>query len=325
MHAHPAVHRRSGGSRLRAPPRLEAPAIAAQRRAAALRSRRPSGPRRSGTARRTQTCTFAIVAHDEAETLAGALEHCLRAWSPGDEVWFVDSASSDDSAEIAASAGVERIAAPLGKGRAVAEAYSRCATDYLCLLDGDLHASGANIADALASAVALKPVDMIVGQFWDPEPTILSGTLGLYTPLMQTFFPECEDRFGSRPLSGFRALRTGMDLGAIPPGYGLEAHLNCQMIIAGAETAIGDIGWYQGAYRRKNSMAIEIADGVLDQAERYGRLPACRREAWDAWVNTVASELARYEGEPADAAAARLRMHAALARPRPWAHGILAP
>ena len=232
-------------------------------------------------------------------------------------MWFVDSASSDGSAEIAASAGVERIAAPLGKGRAVAEAYSRCTTDYLCLLDGDLHASGANIADALATALALRPVDMVIGQFWDPEPTILSGTLGLYAPLMQSFFPECEDRFGSRPLSGFRALRSGMDLGAVPPGYGLEAHLNCQMIIAGAETAIGDIGWYQGAYRRKASMATEIAHGVLDQAERSGRLPARRRPAWERWVDAVAGELAHYEGDPADAAAARLRMHAALARPRP--------
>ncbi|CAA9478047.1 MAG: hypothetical protein AVDCRST_MAG69-586 [uncultured Solirubrobacteraceae bacterium] len=206
----------------------------------------------------------------------------------------------------------------------MAEAYSCCTTDYLCLLDGDQHASGANIADALATAVALRPVDMVVGQFWDPEPTILSGTLGLYTPLMQTFFPECEDRFGSRPLSGFRALRAGMDLGAIPPGYGLEAHLNCQMIIAGAQSAIADIGWYRGAYRRKDSMAIEIADGVLDQAERCGRLPAARRTAWDGWVKTVAGELARYEGELADAAAARLRMHAALARPRPWSHAIVA-
>ena len=298
-------------------PRFGAPAIGAQRRSAALRSRRPRSSRRPGSVRRTASFTFAIVAHDEAETLAGALDQCRLASGPGDEVWFVDSASSDGSAQIAASAGVERVAAPLGKGRAVAEAYARCATDYLCLLDGDLHASGANIAEALADAVALRPVDMVVGQFWDPEPTILSGTLGLYTPLMQTFFPECEDRFGSRPLSGFRALRTGLDLGAVPPGYGLEAHLNCQMLIAGAETAIGDIGWYQGAYRRKTSMAIEIADGVLDQAERCSRLPASERTAWDEWVDTVAGELARYEGDPADAAAARRRMHALLACPRP--------
>lgn len=238
-------------------------------------------------------------------------------------MWFVDSASSDGSGEIAASAGVERVAAPLGKGRAVAEAYSRCATDYLCVLDGDLHASEANIAGALADAVSLRPVDMVVGQFWDPEPTILSGTLGLYTPLMQSFFPEGEDRFGSRPLSGFRALRVGMDLGAIPPGYGLEAHLNYQMAITGAETAIGDIGWYGGAYRRKDSMASEIAHGVLDQAERCGRLPASQRIAWNRWVDDVAGELARYEGDPTDVAAARLRLHAVLARPRPRDHGVL--
>lgn len=311
------AHRERGSRSLSAPPRPSAPVIAPSPRSAAPRSRRPRSSRRPGTPRRAQSCTFAIVAHDEAETLAAALDQCLLAAGPGDEVWFVDSASSDGSAQIAASAGVERVAAPLGKGRAVAEAYARCATDYLCLLDGDLHASGANIAVALANAVALRPVDMVVGQFWDPEPTILSGTLGLYTPLMQSFFPECEDRFGSRPLSGFRALRTGLDLGAIPSGYGLEAHLNCQMIMAGAETAIGDIGWYQGAYRRKSSMGTEIAYGVLDQAMRCGRLTARRRPAWNRWVDVVGSELARYEGDPADAAAARLRIHAALARPRP--------
>lgn len=153
---------------------------------------------------------------------------------------------------------------------------------------------------------------------------ILGGTLGLYLPLMQTFFPECEDRFGSRPLSGFRALRTGMDLGALPSGFGIEAHLNCQIAIAGASSAIADVGWYRGRYKRKDSMASEIAFGVLDQAQRSGRLEAQQRPAWNEWVADVADRLGRYTGDPADLFAARRRVHASLLAPgRRWPIGAI--
>jgi hypothetical protein len=59
---------------------------------------------------REEPFTLAVVGRNEAGTLARVIEQAQRAAAPGDRVWFVDSASSDDSAEIARRMGAEVIA-----------------------------------------------------------------------------------------------------------------------------------------------------------------------------------------------------------------------
>jgi len=73
---------------------------------------------------------------------------------PGDEVFFVDGGSSDGSAGLARAEGVEVVAAPEGKGRAVAAALERWnGTGWLCLLDGDITAGAEHAAAQLREAV----------------------------------------------------------------------------------------------------------------------------------------------------------------------------
>ena len=68
--------------------------------------------------------TFAVIGHNEAPTVANAIGQAAEAAESGDRVWFVDSASTDDSAAIATSLGAEVIAAPLGKGQAMSDRKS---------------------------------------------------------------------------------------------------------------------------------------------------------------------------------------------------------
>ncbi len=49
---------------------------------------------------REQDFTFAVVGRNEAERLAGMVGLALEAAQPGDRVWFVDSASEDESIAV---------------------------------------------------------------------------------------------------------------------------------------------------------------------------------------------------------------------------------
>jgi glycosyltransferase involved in cell wall biosynthesis len=52
---------------------------------------------------RNEHFTFAVVGHNEAATLRYSMAQALAAAAPGEEVWFVDSGSTDDSLDVAAS------------------------------------------------------------------------------------------------------------------------------------------------------------------------------------------------------------------------------
>jgi glycosyltransferase involved in cell wall biosynthesis len=73
--------------------------------------------------------TFAVVGHNEAERLHVAVQQARAAAGPRDEVWFVDSASTDDSCARAAALGARVVPAPRGKGRALAAALAQCPTE----------------------------------------------------------------------------------------------------------------------------------------------------------------------------------------------------
>ena len=81
--------------------------------------------------------TYAVVGHNEAALLVNALEQAFAARREGEPVWFVDSASTDGSGELARAVGADVVGAPLGKGRAVATAVERCETQYICIIDAD--------------------------------------------------------------------------------------------------------------------------------------------------------------------------------------------
>jgi hypothetical protein len=244
---------------------------------------------------RNEHFTFAVVGHNEAVTLQYSLEQALAAAAPGEEVWFVDSGSTDNSLEVAASLPARVLAAPLGKGRAIAAALGRCRRGYLCLLDADLLASESNIPLALREAAAGRAIDMLVGEFDWPERR-RSVVPGIYVPVVGALFPEALQRVPYRPTSGFRVLNAELDLGALPPGYGVETHLNIALAMVGAAIATVPLGRIAGPVPSLDHMpqiGRDVAAAALDLAVEAGRLAPSNRSRWDQWVEAVLEVIAR--------------------------------
>jgi glucosyl-3-phosphoglycerate synthase len=262
--------------------------------------------------------TFAVVGRDEERTLAIALQQALEAARPGDRVWFVDSASTDGSAQIAREMGVEVITAPEGKGRAVAVAVERCDGAPLCLLDGDLESSSCNIAVALRDAWLETGADMVIGAFEWPERREFSIGVAIFAPLVSTLFPEHYDAVKGNPLGGFRLVDTAFPLGDLPPGYGLECYLNVHVAGRGGRIAWTDLGVYHGRVCFRPTMAPDISTAILDVAEEQGRIAPGSRREWDAWVAPVLDVIATLPTvDEAGLDAYRERLTAASSRPMP--------
>jgi len=254
--------------------------------------------------------TFCVIGRNESTTVLCALAMVQRAATADDIVVFVDSASADGSAALATEAGYQVIAAPSGKGRAVQAALGTASTPWVCLLDADIDRAESNIALILAKRARMDDTDMIVGDFDElGTPSILSNTWGIYQPLTSALFPEVTDRYGSKPLSGFRALRTSLELPDIPDDFGVEAYLNIVVPLHGKRSTSTPVGKYQGPFRYKPTMGLEIARPILETATRVGRLSAQRRAEWDDWVAAVVRTIATYRGQAAcrDEYLARLR------------------
>ena len=263
--------------------------------------------------------TFAVVGHNEVDRLALALGQAQAAAGPDDVVWFVDSASTDGSADRAAALGAEVVPAPLGKGRAVATALDRCSSEYLVLIDGDMEGSSQNIAAALRDATRAIEADMIIGSFVEPARR-RALTPFLYRPLMRALFPECPSNEVEIPLSGMRALRTGVDLGLLPPGYGVESHLNIEYTLGGGVVAAIDLGEYVGplrGYHNTAPVAEAVADAILDCAVAHGRIGVEGRAPWQEWTRGVIDALATVPAPGSDGHAFLALVADASAHPLP--------
>jgi glucosyl-3-phosphoglycerate synthase len=232
------------------------------------------------------TFTFAAVGRDEAERLGEALRQAREA-SRGEEVWFVDSGSSDGSPEAAAALGARVLRAPAGKGRAIARVLGEVTTDYLVLLDADIDRTTSNIAARLRDAVERTGPDLVVAEFEEPLLQVRDSSRYVWRPLVEALFPEAHERFGRTPLSGFRALRTGVDLGRLPPGFGVETHVNLAVAVGGGSVQVEDVGTYWGPVRSKPLLPRDVGTAILDVAEAEGRLDRRSRAAWDAWVERI--------------------------------------
>ncbi len=238
--------------------------------------------------------TFAVIGHNESANLAGALAQAFDAAEDGDRVCFIDSASTDTSAEIAASLGAEVIVAPLGKGRAMATALSHCRDGYICFIDADLEYSSSNIPAALRAATVASGADMVIGDYETERRR--SVTPAIYRPLVGALFPSAAHF--KQPLSGFRALNAELELGEWPPGYGIETHLNLVLVAAGRSVATTDLGFYRGplrGYANVPAIGRDVAAAILDFAEEQELLDRAARPGWDSWVFDV---IAAIEAQP---------------------------
>jgi D-inositol-3-phosphate glycosyltransferase len=262
---------------------------------------------------------YAVVGHNEAGTLRTALGQVFDAARGDDEVWYVDSGSTDSSIEIAENAGARVLRAPLGKGRAVHAALGRCGGEFVCLVDADIIHSERNIAATLRDALEDEPADLLIGEYDEPERRRVV-TPWIYRPLVSALFPEVASLQLRNPLSGFRVLRSGLDLPPIPPGYGVETHVDLVVVLDGGRVGRCRVGRFEGPlrdYANVPVIAADVAAAVLDLAVDRGRLGRAERRVWDAWVADVIDVVRDQPPAGADDAQFLADLAAVASRPLP--------
>jgi glucosyl-3-phosphoglycerate synthase len=242
--------------------------------------------------------TFAVIGRNDGTLLPAALRDVRAAAREGDRVLYVDGSSSDGSPDIARAQGVEVIAAPVGKGRSMELAIRAATTPYVLFFDADLERSEHNIAERLRDALAVDQPAMLVGEITQPGRRVVVARR-LHAAFMRALFPEARRPPGPAPLSGFRIVATDVDVGRLPPGYGIETHLNIRLVMEGERVTSTPVGEYVGptrGYVTAAPMGMEFAQTILDSAERYGRLASGMRPRWEAWsvpIIQLAMEAAR--------------------------------
>jgi glucosyl-3-phosphoglycerate synthase len=155
------------------------------------------------------------------------------------------------------------------------------------LLDADIDRTTSNIASRLRGAVERSGADLVVAEFEEPLLQVRDSSRYVWRPLVETLFPEAHERFGRTPLSGFRALRSRTDLGRLPPDFGVEAHVNLAIAVAGGSVEVEDVGTYWGPVRSKPLLPRQVGSAILDTAQVHGRLARRSRPAWDEWVERI--------------------------------------
>lgn len=172
----------------------------------------------------TRAITCLIPAHNEAVRISGVLA-AVHDHPMIDAVLVVDDGSQDDTAAIAAAAGVEvlRLNPNRGKSAALAEALSRVGTSHVLLLDADLTGLTAMDLTRLMAPVAEGRADVALS---------LRGNA-----------PFLWQWLGVDYITGERVLPMSLitpvlsDIRALPR-FGLEVFLNTRIQAAGLSVAI---------------------------------------------------------------------------------------
>lgn len=182
-----------------------------------------------------------IPAYNEADRI-GTTVAALRARPEIESVVVMDDGSSDDTADLARSAGATLVLTGRngGKGAALGAAYAaaRDFGDVFLLLDADLGASAGEAVKLLPPLLA-DEADMTVGML-PPDPDFAasgrSGGAGLVVRLARWGIVRRTGQTFRQPLSGQRAVRRAVLEalgGAFASGFGVEVDLTVRAIKAG--------------------------------------------------------------------------------------------
>lgn len=178
--------------------------------------------------------TALVPAFNEEQRIVATIGG-LRQAIPGIRVVVADDGSTDDTAVLAKSAGVEveRMSSNIGKGGAVNAAFSNLEvddSDILLLIDADLGESSVEAAALLAPVMAGQ-AEMVVARF----KTRGKGGFGLARNLGRLGIKFLGGFEATAPLSGQRALKAGVfrEIGGLEGGYGMEVGLTIDVLRAG--------------------------------------------------------------------------------------------
>jgi glycosyltransferase involved in cell wall biosynthesis len=200
-----------------------------------------------------------IPAKDESRRIAATVA-AARAIPGVETVVVVDDGSSDDTAQVAESAGAQVIRHVRNRGKAAAMTTGAAATtgDPLLFLDADLGATAAEAA-ALVRAVREGRADVAIGTL---PATPGAGGHGFVVRLARNGIERRTGWAPTQPLSGQRCLTRRAFDAVLPlaPGFGVETAMTTDLLRQGftvveVPTAMGHrvtgSGWRDQVHRAR--------------------------------------------------------------------------
>ncbi|WP_307793248.1 glycosyltransferase [Amycolatopsis sp. MtRt-6] len=271
------------------------------------------------------TVSVVIPAHNEAATIGEVVEEALEGLDglgvPRD-VLVSASGCTDDTAQIAESAGARVVESPPGKGAAVMAGLKATDGEIVCLVDGDIRYYGDpplvpllvepilnGIADAVVSDLYWRP---LYPQLW---------LCGFFAPLAGSLFPELLPKVGSTPWSGQRAARRHLWPDSLPEGFTMDLalllHWNEHALRM--RPVLAD-DWVNPQRPKPDLMRQEL-DLLVTRAVERGRITPDAAGRLGSWFETTHGLMAAYDPDRDDPQEFETRLlDASLAALRPYVH-----
>jgi glucosyl-3-phosphoglycerate synthase len=247
---------------------------------------------------RKLTVSVCIPTLNEAETIRPIVrsirEELMERHGLVDELWAIDSGSTDGTREIAAEAGARvRLAAEIqpdgtdfrGKGENLWKALHVAKGELVCFVDGDIANFTPRFVTGLLGPLLIDPEIAYVKAFYERPFTGPRGfhpTGGgrvseiLVRPLLSLFYPELTAFL--QPLAGeYAARREVFESLPFPTGYGVElAHL-IDLARLGKFPATAQVDLDERIHRNRSDgelgrMAFGILQVLFRRLERDGKL-----------------------------------------------------
>jgi glucosyl-3-phosphoglycerate synthase len=234
-----------------------------------------------------QSVAVVLPARNEARTVGNIVRAVLDAHGDGlvDEVLVVDSASTDQTAQIAADAGARVVSADRpGKGEAMWQGVAATDSDLLVFLDADLERFDPRFVPALLGPLITdSDVALVKGAYdrrTEGDVTVGGGRVTELTarPLLAAFWPELGRIV--QPLGGEYAARRDL-LERLPfrCGYGVDIGLLLDTDELLGSAAIAQVDLHERFHSHSDlsalgRMAAEVLHTVIDRLISQGRLAA---------------------------------------------------
>jgi len=235
----------------------------------------------------SRSLLIVVAARNEAERI-GETVRALRGEFPEAPIWVGDDASTDDTGELAMTAGAQVVSRgrPHGKGANVTAAVEAAlsaappAPELVLLCDGDLGTSAGQLT-ALVEAIGRDECDLAVAAF----SRRVGGGFGFALGFARWAIRRLCGAETEAPISGQRALRVEALRATLPfaAGFGMELGMTVDAVRAGYRLGEYELDLEHRATGRTPAgflhRAAQLRDFLRAYLARRGRGPAPARPA----------------------------------------------
>ena len=216
------------------------------------------------------TVSIVIPAYNESKTIKKVIK-VINSLDCINEIIVVDDGSSDETADIAQSAGATVIvhSENRGKGAAIKTGFENSNGDIVAFIDADLKNLTPKQVEEIILPILDGKADLTKTKFKRKAGRVTELTA---KPLLNFFFPELKY---DQPLSGqFAAKRAFLNKINFEEDYGVDIGIVLDADVRGMrikEVDIGEIEHVHSSIEGLNKMANEVVRTIVDRAMAYGR------------------------------------------------------